>query len=79
MLNPSANRVIMHLWKKKKKKIFDSHQVLLINPKNGQRELYSPENKNPNCELISEVPRIFLYIHPSYKPNNYWNEYYYFQ
>ena len=42
----------------KNKNISGSHQVPLINPKNGQRELTSPEIKNPNFELISKFPRI---------------------
>ena len=32
----------------------------LINPQNGQRELTTPEIKNPNFELIYKIPRILL-------------------
>ena len=58
---------------KKNKKLFNSHQVPSINPKNGQRELSTPEIKNPNFELISKVPRISFstYPTPSYNTNNY--------
>ena len=42
MLNFSANGANVLL-----KKTFGTHQVPLINPKNGQRELTTPEIKTP--------------------------------
>ena len=43
---------------KNKNKPFGSHQLSLINPKKGQKELTPPDIKNPNFELISKFPRI---------------------
>ena len=57
MLIPSANVVLDFLLNKNKKKL-SNHQVPLINSKNGQGELTTPEIKNPNFELIPKFPRI---------------------
>ena len=66
MLIPSANELFDFFlknkikWKKQKKKQnpSGSNQVLLINPKNGQGELTTPEIKTPNFELTYKFPRI---------------------
>ena len=43
------------------KNFFGNHRMPLINPKNGQGELTTPETKALIFELISEVHRVIIY------------------